>query len=77
MLTSLEETIKAIDSLVNKGTVLYWGRSNWTPTQIMEAIKVCEKYKYVKPICGQSNYSMIKRSEMEKLKNYLKNKVME
>ncbi len=48
MLTSLEETIKAIDSLVNKGTILYWGRSNWTPKQIMEAIKVCEKYKYVK-----------------------------
>ena len=43
MRTSLEETIKAIDSLVNKGIVLYWGTSNWTPAQIMDAIKVCEK----------------------------------
>jgi aryl-alcohol dehydrogenase-like predicted oxidoreductase len=72
MRTPLEETIKAIDSLVSNGTVLYWGTSNWTPTQIMEAIKVCEKYKYVKPICEQSNYSMIKRGEMEKLRNLFK-----
>ena len=72
MRTPLAETIKAIDSLVSNGTVLYWGTSNWTPTQIMEAIKVCEKYKYVKPICEQSNYSMIKRGEMEKLRNLFK-----
>ena len=72
MRTPLEETIKAIDTLVNNGTVLYWGTSNWTPSQIMEAIKICEQYKYVKPICEQSNYSMIKRDQMEKLRNLFK-----
>jgi len=48
--TPLEETCRAMDYAVNKGLMLYWGTSEWSAAQIMEALMVCEKYNLVKPV---------------------------
>ena len=35
--TPIEETVRAMDSLVQQGKVLYWGTSEWSAAQIREA----------------------------------------
>ena len=46
--TPLEETCRAMSWLIKKGLCFYWGTSDWTPSQIMEAIKICNKLKLEK-----------------------------
>ena len=43
--TPLEETCRAMDWIINQGKAFYWGTSEWSASQIMEAHIVCEKYK--------------------------------
>ena len=65
MRTPLEETCRTLNSLIKKGKIFYWGTSNWSASQIMEAYKICEKYNLEKPISEQCQYSMLKRRKIE------------
>src|SRR3546814_15235146 len=38
--TPIEETVRAMDALVQQGKVLYWGTSEWSAGQIREAYKI-------------------------------------
>ena len=73
--TPLEETCRAMSWLVKKGLCYYWGTSDWTPGQIMEAIKICNKLKLEKPVVDQCHYNMFTRDNVENkfidlIKNY-------
>ena len=63
--TPLEETCRAYNYVIEKGWALYWGTSEWTASQIMEAYKICEKYNLIKPIVEQCQYNMFFREKME------------
>jgi voltage-dependent potassium channel beta subunit len=65
MRTPLEETCRTMNTLIKKGKCFYWGTSNWSASQIMEAYKICDKYNLEKPISEQVQYSMIKRRKIE------------
>ena len=65
MRTPLEETCRAMNTLIKKGKCFYWGTSNWSASQIMEAYKICDKYNLEKPIAEQVQYSMLKRRKIE------------
>ena len=43
MNTPLEETCRAMNYVIDKGLAFYWGTSQWTASQIMEAYKICDK----------------------------------
>ena len=73
--TPLEETCRAMSWLIKKGLCYYWGTSDWTPSQIMEAIKICNKLKLEKPVVDQCHYNMFTRENVENkyvdlIKNY-------
>ena len=63
--TPLEETCKAMNFIIEKGYANYWGTSDWTASQIMEAYAICDKYKLIKPIVEQCQYNMLHREAME------------
>lgn len=64
--TPIEETCRAFDWCVRKGYALYWGTSEWPAEKIREAIDLCERFKLVKPVVEQPQYSMIYRERFEK-----------
>ena len=61
----LEETVRAVNHLIEKGRASYWGTSEFTPQQLMECHKICEKYGYETPIAEQCQYSMLIRENVE------------
>lgn len=63
--TPMEETVRAMDYVVNKGWALYWGTSEWTSTQIYQAMGVAQKLGLIGPVMEQSQYSMLHRTRME------------
>ncbi|GAP64397.1 hypothetical protein ARMA_2820 [Ardenticatena maritima] len=64
--TPIEETVRAMDDLIHQGKVLYWGTSEWSAAQIVEAYEICERYNLYKPQVEQPQYSMLWRENVEK-----------
>lgn len=63
--TPLEETCRAMDDLIHRGKILYWGTSEWTGAQLQAAADICEKYNLYKPQVEQPHYNMFVRSKVE------------
>lgn len=59
--TPLEETCRAMDDLIHRGSVLYWGVSEWSAPQITEAVEICRAAGYAVPISNQPQYSALYR----------------
>lgn len=59
--TPLEETLAALDTAVSSGKALYVGLSNYPGELFAEAMQVCEKYNFVKPIIHQPSYNLLNR----------------
>lgn len=62
----MEELVRTMTDLVRQGKVLYWGTSEWTPQQIMEAYGVARQYGLVPPTMEQPEYNMFRRDRVEK-----------
>jgi aryl-alcohol dehydrogenase-like predicted oxidoreductase len=60
-LTPVEETLRALDTLVSKGKVRYIGCSNWYAWQIMKAIGISEAKNLAKLDTLQAYYSIAGR----------------
>ena len=63
--TPLEETCRAYNYLIDNGKAFYWGTSEWTASQIMEAYKICDKLNLIPPIVEQSHYNMFERKKID------------
>ena len=64
--TPIEETVHAMDILVKQGKVLYWGTSEWSAADIMEAYKIADKSGLTPPSMEQPQYNMFHRERVEK-----------
>ena len=65
MHTPLEEVCLAMDWVIEQGWAYYWGTSEWTASQIMEAYGICDKLNLHLPEVEQCHYSMLARENME------------
>jgi len=63
--TSIEETLQALDMLVNNGTVNYVGASNIHPWRLVESFWVSDKHGYVRFETIQPVYNMARRLLVE------------
>jgi voltage-dependent potassium channel beta subunit len=63
--TPIEETVRAMSDLITQGKVLYWGTSEWSAQQIMEAYAVARQYNLVPPTMEQPEYNMFHRRRVE------------
>ncbi len=63
--TPILETARAMDDLIHRGKVLYWGTSEWSGEQIRQAHELCERYGLYPPQVEQPQYSMLRRERVE------------
>jgi voltage-dependent potassium channel beta subunit len=63
--TPIEETVWAMHNLIQQGKVLYWGTSEWSAQQIMEAYGVARQYNLIPPAMEQPQYNMFHRDRFE------------
>ena len=63
--TPLEETIRAMNWVIEKGWALYWGTSEWPAETIKEAYGICDKLGLIRPIVEQVQYNMVVRERFE------------
>ncbi len=64
--TPLEETVRAMNHLVNHGKILYWGTSCWERHQIEEAHDIARREHLTPPSVEQPPYSMFRRDRVER-----------
>jgi len=65
-LTPIEETVRAMNFLIDQGKAFYWGTSEWSADQIMEAYQVAQRLGLIGPLMEQPQYSMLHRTRFEK-----------
>jgi aryl-alcohol dehydrogenase-like predicted oxidoreductase len=63
--TPVEETVWAMNHLIQQGKILYWGTSEWSAVEIMEAHKVAQQYHLIGPTMEQPQYNLFERDKME------------
>lgn len=56
--TPIDETLRTIDDFIRQGKVLYVGVSEWTASQICEALGVADKYLLDRIVVNQPMYHM-------------------
>lgn len=61
----IEEVVWTMHNLVQQGKVLYWGTSQWSGAEIMEAHRVAHQYHLIAPTVEQPQYNMFERFRME------------
>jgi voltage-dependent potassium channel beta subunit len=64
--TPIEETVWAMNHLIQQSKVLYWGTSEWSGVEIMEAHRVAEKFRLIGPTMEQPQYNLFERDKIEK-----------
>ena len=63
--TPIEETVWAMHDLISQGKALYWGTSEWSADQLMEAWQIAERHHLRKPQMEQPQYHMLHRERVE------------
>jgi len=61
----IEEVVWTMHNLIQQGKVLYWGTSQWSAAEIMEAHRVAQQYCLIAPTTEQPQYNMFERFKME------------
>ena len=64
--TPIEETVRAMNHLIDRGKAFYWGTSEWSADEIMEAVAVARREHLIPPQMEQPQYNMLHRERVEK-----------
>lgn len=63
--TPIEETVWAMHKLIMQGKILYWGTSEWSGVEIMEAHMIARQHHLIPPTMEQPQYNMFHREKVE------------
>ncbi len=63
--TPMEETVRAMNHLIDRGCAFYWGTSEWSAAQIMEAHGIARREHLIPPLMEQPQYHMFHRERVE------------
>lgn len=61
----IEEVVWTMHNLITQGKILYWGTSQWSGSEIMEAHRVAQQYNLIGPTVEQPQYNMFERFKVE------------
>ena len=64
--TPIEETVWAMNQVINQGKAFYWGTSEWNAQQITEAVGIARREHLIPPLMEQPQYNMFHRERVEK-----------
>jgi voltage-dependent potassium channel beta subunit len=62
----VEEVVWTMNILIQQGKILYWGTSEWSGVEIMEAHSVAQRYGLIGPAMEQPQYNLFEREKLEK-----------
>ena len=63
--TPVEEVVRTMNELIQRGKVLYWGTSEWEASQVAMAIGTARQYGLIPPTVEQPQYNMLHRKRVE------------
>ncbi len=63
--TPISETVWAMNTLLQQGKILYWGTSEWSASEIMEAVAFADKANLIGPTMEQPQYNIFERQKVE------------
>lgn len=63
--TPIEETVWTMHNLILQGKILYWGTSEWSAQEIMEAHMFARQNQLIGPTMEQPQYNMLHREKVE------------
>ncbi len=63
--TPMEEVVRAMNILINQGKAFYWGTSEWSAAQIIEAHAVAQREHLIPPLMEQPQYNLFHRHKVE------------
>lgn len=63
--TPIEEVVRTMNTLIEQGKILYWGTSEWSAAEIMEAHMIARELRLIWPQVEQPEYNLFKRQKME------------
>lgn len=64
--TPMEEIVWSMNILLQQGKILYWGTSEWSAAEIMEAHAVARELHLIGPSVEQSQYNLFERTRIER-----------
>jgi len=59
--TPIEETVRAMHDIIERGKALYWGTSEWEAAEILSALEIAERHHLHRPIVEQPVYNLFER----------------
>ena len=63
--TPVEETVRAMNHVIDQGKALYWGTSEWSADRIRDAYGVARREHLIPPLMEQPQYNMLHRERVE------------
>ncbi len=63
--TPIEETVRAMSHVIDRGWAFYWGTSEWSADQIAEAYGIAKREHLIPPVMEQPQYNMFHRERVE------------
>jgi voltage-dependent potassium channel beta subunit len=61
----IEEVVWTMHQLIQQGKILYWGTSEWSGVEIMEAHRIAARHHLIGPSVEQPQYNLFERSKMD------------
>lgn len=61
----IEEVVWSMNILIQQGKILYWGTSEWSAAEIMEAHMIAKELRLIGPTVEQPEYNLFHRDKME------------
>jgi voltage-dependent potassium channel beta subunit len=61
----IEEVVWTMNILLLQGKILYWGTSEWSAAEIMEAHRVASEFRLIGPSVEQPQYNLLERNKIE------------
>jgi voltage-dependent potassium channel beta subunit len=63
--TPIEETVRAMNHVLDRGWALYWGTSEWSMSEITQACQIADRLNLQKPLFEQPQYNLFSRTRVE------------
>jgi voltage-dependent potassium channel beta subunit len=63
--TPILETVQAMNTLIQQGKILYWGTSEWSAQEILQAHLEAARHHLIGPVMEQPQYNLFERRKME------------
>ena len=63
--TPIEEIVWAMHDMISAGKALYWGTSEWSAAEIVDAWRIADRHHLHKPVMEQPQYNLFHRERVE------------